>query len=271
MLFRLPKLEAREWSELDIYLETPVEEAERDRLIAELSQALKSSADRELAIQTLDELLHADGQVSDEEAAILSEIKSELEQSNAGFFARLGRAAHGSASRRAEVLANAPNRELYMDDYIKNPIFYMVEHGQADANLMAGIPENELRRLSLAGGLMARVAFVDQRIADREQAVMIELLQKRWDLSADQAALVVQVAGSQIARQMDYYRLARGFFESTTEDERLRFLDVLFTIASSEGRVSNDELEEIRSIAIALKLDHSQFIASKLKVPEDQR
>jgi uncharacterized tellurite resistance protein B-like protein len=271
LLFRMPKMEAREWSELDIYLETPVDQAERERLVADLSRVLTTQADRDLAVQALDEVLRADGKLSDEEAELLMEIKSELEPSSTGIFARLGRATHKSANRHAQSLADAPNRELYLDDYVKNPIYYLVKHGQVDHNLVAGIPENDLRRLSLAGGLMARVAFVDQRIDQQEQAAMIQTLQTHWNLSPDQAALVIQVADSQIAREMDYYRLARGFFESTSETERLGFLDVLFAIAASEGRVSNDELEEIRSIAIALKLTHSQFIDARLKVPANQR
>ena len=70
---------------------------------------------------------------------------------------------------------------------------------------------------------------------------------------------------------MDYYRLSRRFFESTTEDERVRFMDALFAVADADGRVSYEEIEEIRTIATVLKLTHKQFIDAKLKIPRERR
>ena len=64
---------------------------------------------------------------------------------------------------------------------------------------------------------------------------------------------------------MDYFRLTRQFFECTTEEERLRFLDVLFGITAADGGATFEEIEEIRSISNVLKLTHQQFIDAKLK------
>jgi len=51
------------------------------------------------------------------------------------------------------------------------------------------------------------------------------------------------------------------------EDERVRFMDVLFAVADGDGRVSHEEIEEIRTIANVQKLSHKQFIDAKLKIP----
>ncbi|MGB2911413.1 MAG: TerB family tellurite resistance protein, partial [Anaerolineales bacterium] len=59
--------------------------------------------------------------------------------------------------------------------------------------------------------------------------------------------------------------------ETTTAEQRVRFLDVLFAVADGDGRVSYEETEEIRLIAKMLKLTHRQFIDAKLKIPSEQR
>ena len=40
LLFQLPEMTASDWAELDIYIETPVGDAERARLVADLQASL---------------------------------------------------------------------------------------------------------------------------------------------------------------------------------------------------------------------------------------
>ena len=118
---------------------------------------------------------------------------------------------------------------------------------------------------------MARIASVDQQVLDSELQSIEDALQTHWQVPPEEAALVADVAVSEIAKGLDYFRLSRQFFECTTEDERVRFLDVLFAVTTSDGRASYEEIEEIRTIANGLKLTHQQFINAKLKVPAELR
>lgn len=271
LLFQLPEMTAREWNELDIYIESPVGEAERDRLLAELLSSLKSDRDKALALSAIDELVNSDGGVSESERAAAEEIESAIRETNVGMFGNLGKLLGGSVSRRSKVLANAPNRELYLDDYTKNRVYYAVSRRLELDGGSIDLPEEELRRLSLAGGLMARVAYVDREVNEGEFDTMVAAIKRYWELPDVQAALVAEVAVSEIGKGMDYYRLSRRFFEKTTEDERVRFLGVLFAVAAGDGYVSYEETEEIRTIATVQKLTHKQFIDAKLKIPEDKR
>ena len=69
-----------------MYLESPVTDAERARLIADLQQELHSPADRQLALQALDDLVHADGFVSAEDRAVVAEIREAIDAIDFGFF-----------------------------------------------------------------------------------------------------------------------------------------------------------------------------------------
>jgi len=268
LLFHLPQLSARQWASLQMYIDSPVSDAERDRLLEELSYAIQTPEDRVLAQQALDGMLLADGDVSEEEEQIAAEIRATIESVNVGALSRLVK---GMTGRRAQALANAPNREDYLDDYVKNKVYYGVRRrldlGEADLQ----VSDDVLRTLSLAGGIMAQVARVNPQVSDAEVATMVDALQTYWHLDAGQASFVAGVAISETAGLMDRYRLARQFASVVGPRERAQFLDVLFAVAAADGVACYDEIEEIRAIAESLKLSHRQFIEAKLKLPRERR
>jgi uncharacterized tellurite resistance protein B-like protein len=263
------EITGRDWAVLEMYLETPVGDDERARLVADLQDALRTSEERELTISALDELIHADGAVTEEELAVFDEIKSAINTGDAGIFTPLARLIRGPVQRRSSVVANAPNREQYLDDFVKNKVYYSVQQRLNLGEGQLNITDEELRKLSLAGGLMAKVAHVDQNVTEDEFDSMVQALEAGWDISPESAALVAQVAASEVSADLDYFRLTREFFSSTTGDERVRFLDVLFAVAESDGGISHYENEEIRRIAFSLNLTHDQFIDAKKKTLPD--
>jgi len=276
LLFQLPRaggtqLTGREWAMLEMYIESPVDAAERARLVELLQAALRTPKDRALARSALEDLIQADGVVTDEERAVTEEIKTAIEAVDLGVIGQLGRLIRGTVQQRSQAVANAPNREEYFEDFIKNKVYYAVRQRLNLGEVDLDIPEADLRKLSLAGGLMARVAHVDREVTEDEFDMMVNALQAGWDITREAAAFVAEVAVSKVSADLDYFRLTRQFSTSTTEDERVRFLDVLFAVADADGHVSHDEIEEIRRIAKSLNLTHKQFIGAKLKIPRERR
>ena len=268
VLFRLPQLSARQWQSLQMYIEAPVGEAERARLVDELRNAIASKQDRELALQMVDEMMRADGQVTEEDEQVAAEIRAAVESVDVG---RLGRLFKGATSRRSRAVADAPNREDYYEDFVKNKVYYGLRRRLDLSEAELGVGEEALRTLSLAGGMMAQIARVNPDVGDGERATMAQALQTYWHLGPDEAAFVVEVALSESATQLDPFRLAWQFCEASTPQERVAFLDVLFAVATADGEASYDEIEEIRTIAGSLKLSHQDFIQAKLKVSPDLR
>ncbi len=265
LLWRLPQLTARQWASLQIYLEAPIDEAERARLVAELQTALRSPQDRALALGTLDEMLHADGEVTEEEERVAAEIREAIEAVDVGLFSRLVK---GMTQRRTEATAGAPNREDYLDDFIQNKVYYGVRRRLALGEGELDGDEAVLRTLSLAGGMMAQVARVNPDVTDDQVATMVDALQRHWHLTEEEAAFVAGVAVSETATLLDRYRLARRFAEASSQEERAEFLEVLFAVAAADGDLSHEETEEIREISYWLKLSHRDFIEAKLKALE---
>ena len=271
LLFQIPEMSARDWAQIDIYLNSPVDEVERNRLVTELRAKLSSPADKDLALQALDQLIQIDATVSDSERESLEEIKLAIQDANTGITGRLGKLMRGRAQQHSRALASASNREIYLEDFVKNRVYYEVSQQVALEGTAWDIPDTRLRKLSLAGGLMARVAFVDREITEAEVSSLQESLEVNWELSQVEGAAVAEIAVSEVVKGLDDFRLAREFFECTTELERVRFLDVLFSVAVADGKASYEEVEEIRLIANILKLTHEQFIDAKLKIPGELR
>jgi len=276
VLFRMPQLSARQWASLQMYMEAPVGEAERARLVEELRNAIASREDRELALEMVDEMMRADGQLTEEDERVAAEIRAAVEAVDVG---RLGRLVKGATGRRSRAVAGAPNREDYYEDFVKNKVYYglrrRLDLGEAELPALAGRPgsvgEEVLRTLSLAGGMMAQVARVNPEVGGGERATMAQALQTYWSLGPDEAAFVVDVALSESATLLDPFRLAWQFCEASTPQERVAFLDVLFAVATADGEASYEEIEEIRTIAGSLKLTHQDFIQAKLKVSPELR
>lgn len=268
LLFHLPRLSARQWASVSMYIEMPVAEEERTRLVAELQDAIRTDRDKQLAVRALDDMAAVACGPAAEDREIATQIKAAIESVDVSLLSRLVK---GMAGRRSQALANAPNREDHFEDFLKNKVYYglrrRLDMGQADLDL----PDDTLWVLGLAGGLMAQIAHVNPLITDGERATMKSALQHHWHLTSMQADFVVEVAVSETATLLDRTRLAREFAAASTHRERLEFLDVLFALAAADGMATYDEIEEIRHMARSLRLTHREFIAAKLRIPRHQR
>ena len=278
LLFQLPRagrdgglqMSGQEWARLEMYIDQPIDEAERARLIADLQNALRAPRDRQLVRQALDDMVHIDGDISPEAEAVVNEVKQAMDEVNLNLFMQLGRMVGGAMARRTAV-ADAPNREQFFEDFVKNKVFYAVSHRLNVAQSELDMPEATLRKLSLAGGLMAKVAHVDEGVSEAEFDAMVQALQTHWEVDEAAAVFITEVAVSEAAKKLDHHRAVRQFAGHTTPDERRHFLDVLFAVAAADGLAAYDEIEEIRAIARTLNLPREAFIEAKLKIPRDKR
>jgi uncharacterized tellurite resistance protein B-like protein len=260
------QLSAQEWSRLEMYIETPVSAEERARLVVDLQNALQSKEQKAMARQTLERVMAADGVVSESEKEVLAEIEKAIDSVETGFLGDLERLVGGAVNKRSRAVADAPNREKYFDDFIKNKVFYSLSQRlQIDSSDLK-IPEDDLRTLSLVGGLAAKVAYVDREVTETELEGITKAIEEIWEVSSQLAAFVAEVAVSAMDETYDTFRMMRELMESTSERERRKFLDVLFAVANADGQISYDETEEIRKISRGINLTHKDFIDSKLRI-----
>jgi len=119
--------------------------------------------------------------------------------------------------------------------------------------------DTEMRKLCLAGILMARVIGADGVLEDKEVAQTVRYLEEKWKLSTEEAHFVIIVSLSGKVEELDLIRVCRHFYEFTSELERIQFLDVLFQVGMEDGKLMDDEIDEVINIAANLKLEQDHF------------
>lgn len=271
LLFTLPRLSGDEWSELEIYIEAPVGRKEADRLLEDLIGGIRSEEEKELVVDTLKQLANADGEVNEAEHKRLKQVEEAVGAKNTSFFNFVKEIALNSMTRRKSAANEAPNREERIDDFVRNRIYFRLINEMEGTERALEIPEERARKFCLAAGLMAHIAWVDADISDDERNAISRVLHTDWGLKAEEAKLVAQISCEAIVKRLDRYRLCRGFFEMTGRSEREKFIKCLFQIANSSDKTTNEEIEEIRTIARLLKVPPGKFIEAKLTIRRGER
>lgn len=251
---------------LEMYTESPIQPLEQERLVNDLRESVWSEEDKAVVISALKDMVEADGKITEEEQSLLDGIKAKLESVDTGVFGDLGRLLRGAMQRRSESLRSSPNRDKYFEDFLRNKIYYAVRHRLDLGETELKIPEADLRKLSAVGGLMARVAQKDGIVLENEMEKINSTLQNSWGLSREAAAFVTEVAISEVSANFDYLRMSRELVEMTTPAERVNVLNVLFTVANADGKISNEERREVHNIADYLLLSDNVVAEAYSKI-----
>ena len=271
LLFQLPDISGEEWMELELYMASPVGEAERQRLLDRVMAGMGSASDKALALETLGKLVPPEASESDQQREVVQQLREDLEQGRGGFWDHLRRPFRPMLNLRGEHYRDEQDRESRLEDFIKNTIYFQVTMALRDRGMTFDLPDGEVRKLCLAAGLMARVAGVDHVVSSEETTVMGQVLQRHWALTEDQAQLVAEISHHRIFRGLDSVRLVKRFKELTTRKERNEFLHGLFEVANAADQTSFEEIEEIRGIAQGMDLSHQDFLDAKLAIPREDR
>jgi uncharacterized tellurite resistance protein B-like protein len=271
LLFNLENVTGRDWVELEIYMDSPVSADERDSLLSRVLEQIQTEQDKELVLKMLENVFKADGVVTDAEKAVLEEIEESVSDVSTGLLDRLSKSIKAAMGKRRESFKSAVPRDTQIDDYIENTIYYRLKSESEKKGIKIELPDDKVRKLCLAAGLMARISAVDSGISEQERQAIKNILLAEWDLTNQEADIVTTISCDGTLRGLDYFRLTRGFFERTNLQERKDFVKSLFKIANASEKTSYDETEEIRKIATSLKLSHRDFIDAKLTIPDEDR
>jgi uncharacterized tellurite resistance protein B-like protein len=165
-------------------------------------------------------------------------------------------------------MSAAPNREKYFKEFLRNKVYYEMRRRLDLSQRNLNIPDDYLRKLGTIGGMMARVAQVDNIVLEKEIDKMTSIAETGWGLSSEVAALVIEIATSEVSKNFDYLRMSRDFFDIATPAERADLLELLFAVANADGHISNDEFNEIRTIADYLLLSTNRVNEAYSKIVE---
>ena len=267
LLFVLPDISGEDWMQLELYMTHAVSDAERQDLLDRVLSGIRSSRDKQLVLETLEKLVAGDGSDRADESAFLEHIRQDIEGSSTGLLGHLTAPLRQTLKRKA----GQGSREDRIEDFIKNTIYYQLTSELQQQGRTLSIPETEARKICLAAGLMAHVAWVDNEVCHREREAMSLGLRQLWNVPEDEAGLIAEMSRARIMHGLDLVRLTTGFCRYTTIEERKAFLRCLFAIANAAEDTSHAEIEAIRHLAKAFELPHQEFIEAKLTIPRRDR
>lgn len=271
LLFLVPDMTGDDWHSLEIYMDHPVSSEERTRLLDAVVGSIRWAEEKTLVIETLTGLVEADGEVHADEVAVLAHIKKDVEGAPTGLLGHVSQAIQGAVRKRKAALSKELNREEGLDDYIKNRVFYYLSAELDKRGAQLAHSDEQIRKLCLAGGMMAQVAWVDSEMAESEKQMIQQVFEDTWGLAKEEAAIISDVSCSSRTKGLDLVRLTRYFFNCTTHQERLAFVESLFKVANAAHKTSFEEIQTIQFIAKGLKIPHKQFIEAKLTIPREDR
>ncbi|MHC4285969.1 MAG: tellurite resistance TerB family protein [Planctomycetota bacterium] len=177
LLFNLEDVTGDEWAHLEIYMDSPVSTEEKITLLKSVIEQIKSEEDKELVVSTLENLVQADGVVTEEEMALLEEVKEGISDLDIGLLARVSKMIKAAVTGRDQNYKAAAQRESQIDDYIENNVYYHLKSESEKKGIKFDLPSEQVKKLCLAAGLLARISAVDSGISEDEKNAVFSTAQ----------------------------------------------------------------------------------------------
>ena len=117
------------------------------------------------------------------------------------------------------------------------------------------------RYLASFAFILSRVANADRQVSPDEVAAMEALIADKSGITADQAALVVQIARTQqkLFGATDDFLVTRELGRTASYEQKVALIDCLYAVASADKQIFTAEGDEIARIGKELKVDQAEL------------
>lgn len=133
----------------------------------------------------------------------------------------------------------------------------------------ADAQDDATARLALAA-LLVEAALMDGDFRAEERAAVTALLQRRFDLGADDCARLVSRAEAAQAESAQLYQFTRTLNDELNHDEKIRVIEMLWSVAYADGELDPYEDLLIRRTAGLLHVtDRERGEARKRALGQD--
>lgn len=119
--------------------------------------------------------------------------------------------------------------------------------------------------------LLLEMAHTDDEFHDMEAVLVRDLLQRRFDLSEESTAELMQLAQQERQESLDLFQFARDINGSFSSEEKRELMETLWRIIYADGVLDKYEDYLVRKLATLLRLSHREMIEAKLKILAEPR
>ena len=141
------------------------------------------------------------------------------------------------------------------------------------AALLAGkdghVPLNGEDDLQVAvAALLVEAALMDDRFEETERQSIMDLLCRRFAMTADQASALLGSAEGAVKQSTELYRFTRIVADKLDRSERARIVEMLWEVAYADGVLDPHEDAMIRKVAGLLYVSDFDRGAARRRVRE---
>lgn len=248
-------LDNADLGEIDGILAQPIPNTQCESLTRDLLQELRTDQDRQDALDALDELFRADGEVDENEERLLHELRGVMASANAldGFLSRVTGVFRG-------VFGNQSSGPGALAKTLSNAVIARLDH-LSQGKWANYIDEKDLNQHALYAAVLGKVADIHEGKSGEEMDEINSALHRRRGLGPPVLDWLVEAVRDAVTGEMDRQRLLSEFNRNAEMEERHDLLDAAFSVAAADGTVAPQELEELRLISNFLWIDARDFNA----------
>jgi len=128
--------------------------------------------------------------------------------------------------------------------------------------------DNEKKILVATCALFVELAKADGEFSTEERQSIIGILKDKHGLSKDDADALLEEASVAIDKSVDLWHFTNEINQNFMIEEKQHIVQLLWTIVYADGHLDAHEEYLTRKLTKLLRLDHSDFIAAKIKAKQ---
>jgi uncharacterized tellurite resistance protein B-like protein len=117
--------------------------------------------------------------------------------------------------------------------------------------------------------LLVEVMRADPAINAAERKAVVAALRRKFALTDDELARLVELAENTAKSAYDYHRFTSSINEHFTHEQKVRMVEAMWQVAYADAHLDAHENHLISKIAGLLHVTHGEYIAAKMRAKAD--
>jgi uncharacterized tellurite resistance protein B-like protein len=149
-------------------------------------------------------------------------------------------------------------------DQFREKVFHSVWKEKSDEPQQVAVDD----KIAL-GVLLWEVAQADNKFLPEEKDKIKDVLKQYSNIPEDQVSYVMESIEIASRDKIDLHTFTREVSHDLSRDIKKDIIENLFRVACIDGDLAHEEEETIRKISGLFRLEHKDFIDSKIKVKKE--
>lgn len=116
--------------------------------------------------------------------------------------------------------------------------------------------------------LLVEVMRADPAIKAVERAAVLAALRRKFTLSPDELARLMELAEQTARQTYDYHRFTSRINDHFSQPQKVRMVEAMWQVAYADAELDAHENHLISKIAGLLHVTHGEYIAAKMRAKE---